>query len=163
MSCYTPLTVKGFIDELNKWMNTRVKSLPKYGQPFYSQGGWEGWIQVELAMWLTAKGYDVMREERIYDNKYYRADLVINPNIPNATTIAIEIKCQSIYSNINTFLKSATNDINKLESLDDSWNAIILCFIASESAKKRKLGNYRIFTIDTNNLSCMYTIIKERL
>lgn len=45
---------------LNEWADLRFACLPDFSLPFFSQGGWEGWIQVEWAMFFTSRDYDVV-------------------------------------------------------------------------------------------------------
>ena len=63
-----PIDLNGLIVGLSIWENQRFSQLPDYALPFFSQGGWEGWLQVELAMFFTGYGYDVVREQNPYDN-----------------------------------------------------------------------------------------------
>ena len=122
-----PLLVNDFQLELNEWCANRFATIPDYGLPFFQQGGWEGWLQVELAMFLTAKGYDVVREDKIY-NANKRADLVLNGNCADTyhPIIAVEIKCQSIYIDNANFCNLISEDINKLNSLPDGFRGVML-------------------------------------
>ena len=129
MSCYTPLTVDSFIKEVQAWMNKRIYSTNEVQSGLLAQGGWECWVQVELAMWLINRGYDVVRESKIYWNNYLRADLVVNSNIKDAKKIAIEIKCETIYSQEYLQLKKYYADIDKLNKLDNSYSALMLVFV----------------------------------
>ena len=129
MSCYRSLTVESFITEVKQWMNKRIYSTNEVQSGLLAQGGWECWVQVELAIWLINRGYDVVREGKIYQNSYQRADLVLNTNITGVNKIAVEIKCESIYSNVYVNLNKYFLDIDKLNSLDNSYNALVLVFV----------------------------------
>ncbi|MEQ3146772.1 hypothetical protein [Phocaeicola coprocola] len=148
------LTNQQLLQEIATWMNSRVATLPEFGQPFFSQGGWEGWVQVELAMYLTSRGYDVMREDRIYGNSF-RADLVVNPNIVEFRNIAVEIKCQSMYRSIDSQLPLYDNDIERLLSLGLNWNGIMLIFVV-EPILMNKLLSLGYMSYVTRNLTLCY-------
>ena len=141
MSCYTPLTVDSFIKEVQAWMNKRIYSTYEVNSGLLAQGGWECWVQVELAMWLINRGYDVVRESKIYRNNYLRADLVVNSNIKDVKKIAIEIKCETIYSQEYTELKKYSTDIDKLNSLDNSYSALMLVFVLEPTLYSLLLKN----------------------
>lgn len=118
--------------ELKNWIEIRFAQIPDYGLPFFSQGGWEGWLQVELAMYLTSKGYDVIRESRIYDNTNFRADLVLNTILNTNRIIGVEIKCQSIYLQPCEVIKKIEEDILKLKELGNVWNGLIIVAVVSD-------------------------------
>lgn len=132
MSCYTQLTVDSFIKEVQAWMDKRIYSTNEVQSGLLAQGGWECWVQVELAIWLINRGYDVVREGKIYQNSYQRADLVLNTNITGVKKIAVEIKCESIYSQKYLQLKTYYEDINKLNTLDNSYSALMLVFVLEQ-------------------------------
>lgn len=151
----TGLTNQQLLQEIINWMYSRVARLPDYGQPFFSQGGWEGWIQVELAMYLTSRDYDVVRESRIYNMNNYRADLVVNSNINGVKNIAVEIKCQSIYSQQYLQLNTYEHDIQRLKLLGTDWNAIMLIFVVEPNLSDLLSRNgYAYFT--TPNMTLCY-------
>ena len=124
------LSMTGLKVELENWHRERFEGIDSNFMPYFSKGGWEGWLQVEWAMYLNSQDYDVLREEPIYNNNQ-RADLVINKNIPRGdnqvfNNIAIEIKCQSIYNSQDQFLESVKSDINKLEELRYYWSKLMV-------------------------------------
>lgn len=132
MSCYRSLTVESFITEVKQWMYKRIYSTNEVQSGLLAQGGWERWVQVELATWLINRGYDVVRESKIYRKNYLRADLVVNSNITDTQKIAVEIKCESIYSQEYLQLKKYYADINKLKTLDNSYSALMLVFVLEQ-------------------------------
>lgn len=104
---------------------------------FFLKGGWEGWTQVELTLFLLDRGYDVLREEAIYVNRNERVDFLINSTFPlydNIAPIAIELKCQrAIASSENSFIESVQADIKKLQTLDKKrYYRIILALVVTQ-------------------------------
>lgn len=96
---------------LQMWCNSRLSNIPAHALPFFSKGGWEGWTQVELAMYFTSYGYDVTREVPCYNGSYLRADLVFNRTINQKEEIVVELKCQSVYTPITELI---SKDVQKL-------------------------------------------------
>ena len=67
---------------------------------FAMKGGWEGWLQVELGLYLAKQQYilGVDREKHVFDNANQKADLYITSNPPAGPhKIVIELKCESQY------------------------------------------------------------------
>ena len=67
---------------------------------FKQKGGWEGWLQVQLAFMLTEKFIDrnVFRETPLYDGSYEKDDITVEKTSDASTrTHVLEIKCESIY------------------------------------------------------------------
>ncbi|KAE9390654.1 hypothetical protein BT96DRAFT_1024443 [Gymnopus androsaceus JB14] len=60
------------------------------------QGGWEGWAQVELALFFQKQkdfeGATISREDHVYEGTLRRDDLLIKK--PSFTTM-VELKCES--------------------------------------------------------------------
>ena len=159
-----PLLVNDFQLELNEWCANRFATIPDYGQPFFQQGGWEGWLQVELAMFLTAKGYDVVREDKIY-NANKRADLVLNENCATVyrPIIAVEIKCQSIYINSDDFYKLICDDIEKMKSLPDGIRGVMLVGVVdSEFANYLAEEGFQCYAFINNAIALFYKVIDHR-
>lgn len=122
-----PITLDELLSKINDWCNEIFSDIPDEALPFFSSGGWEGWLQVELAMRLTWEGYDVVRESQIYDNGK-KADIVFNDNCSdtNHPRIVVEIKCQSIYKDINSFSGLISKDIDKLSGLPNDYVRLML-------------------------------------
>ena len=126
------ITMTNLKTELKNWIEEKFSLIPDYGLPFFSLGGWEGWLQVEFAMHLTNNGYDVIRESRIYGNTRYRADLVLNETLNKNRIIGVEIKCQSIYLQPVDIIKMIEEDYNKLRTLGNVWNGLIIVAVISK-------------------------------
>lgn len=150
--------------EVKQWMDKRIYSTNEVQSGLLAQGGWECWVQVELAIWLINRGYDVVRESKIYPNKYLRADLVVNSNIKDTQKIAIEIKCESIYSQGYLQLKKYYTDINKLKTLDNSYSALMLVFVLEPTLYSILLndgfGWYNIVNSQYSPMALCYKQIK---
>lgn len=56
------------------------------------RGGWEGWAQVELALFLSACGYVVEREANIFADANRRIDLLIGWQ---GQFLGLEVKCET--------------------------------------------------------------------
>lgn len=159
------LSEKSLISEIVLWMRTRVA--PLNVQPYYSKGGWEGWVQVELAMWLTSRGYNVIRENRIYDYNYYRADLIINENVNPNNLIVIEIKCQSVLSTEKHVIEGFCNDVNRLESLiANNMNPYMFIFVIDQGlanilSRNYKYSEYDCYSSTEENSICMKFMYKK--
>lgn len=155
------ITINTFRSEIKDWLDMRFSKLPDFSLPFFSQGGWEGWLQVEWAMFFTMRDYDVMREFHAYDQKNFRADLVFNNNILNHPNIVIEIKCQSIYVNYQSFYNSILNDEHKLSLLSDGQRCAMFVVVVEPSLfTQLKHAGYNELPIVQNNIRIMYRVIK---
>ena len=60
---------------------------------YFMKGGWEGWFQVELALFLEEHGYIVEREAHVFIAPRETADLVVTSCQVICTII--ELKCES--------------------------------------------------------------------
>ena len=154
------IDLNGVIVGLSTWENQRFSQLPDYALPFFSQGGWEGWLQVEWAMFFTGYGYDIVREQNSYGTRL-RADLVFNKQIPGSTEIIAEIKCESIYITTDNFCKLIQADEEKLASLVGRNNGIMLVAV-TEPVLERTLYHQGYQTVPStqNNIRIMYKIVK---
>lgn len=158
-----PITINELESLISDWAVMKKSQMTELGLPFYSQGGWEGWVQVELAMYLTSNGYDVIREDRIYQGQEYRADLVINSNCADATyhpPIAIEIKCQSIYLTEAALYGAIETDEMKLANLVDC-RKLMLVFTADQRTIDflQNQKNYKRLKVPNCFFAIMYKIL----
>ncbi|MBN2942138.1 MAG: hypothetical protein JTJ18_08865 [Streptococcus sp.] len=150
---------------LNEWADLRFACLPDFSLPFFSQGGWEGWIQVEWAMFFTSRDYDVVRELKAYDGHLLKADLVFNKNIPKANPsvmdIVVEIKCQSVYVTQNAFYQSISDDVAKLSMLGHNQRGIMVVVVFEQNLlnKLRSEGYYQIPLVQ-KNICIMYKAVR---
>ena len=155
------MDLKSLVAGIGLWENERLSRLPADTLPFFSQGGWEGWLQVELAMFFTGACFDVVREQRAYnDNR--RADLVFNNHIPEVTDMVVEIKCESIYvETVEDFCWKVQVDEYKLSTLPEGKCGIMLVG-ATEQALADKLiqANYTLIPTAQNNMHIYYKVIK---
>lgn len=157
-----PITIKTFCSLLGDWVSSKAIQINNYVQPFYSQGGWEGWVQVELAMLLTESSYDVIRERAIYNNSGQRADLVINSTCSNASypPIVVEIKCQSIFLTDDDFYKAICADEQKLKNLPVKYKKLMIVFVVDQGIYDRLLkSDY----YDVKNGNSNFTVLSKIL
>jgi hypothetical protein len=86
------------IEKIATWASHETRIPAIYTQ----QGGWEGWLQVELAFLIPSKmGGSASREQHIYDPAVLgdqRVDLLWKPLMPGRPDwqFGIELKCQSL-------------------------------------------------------------------
>lgn len=67
---------------------------------FNMKGGWEGWLQVELGLWLQQNGFEVKREERVFKNPLQAADMIVtsrNPQGGDPVHTIVELKCEGLF------------------------------------------------------------------
>ncbi|KAL0067751.1 hypothetical protein AAF712_005191 [Marasmius tenuissimus] len=90
----------GMIHDIVEWGN---KNGAKIAEAYSFNGGWEGWVQVELAMAMKKAfshdfpgyGITVTREDVVYDNKQ-RSDLLISTSKAGQHfTNMLELKCET--------------------------------------------------------------------
>ena len=79
-----------------------------------TNGGWEGWAQVEVALWWSAQqGVEIIREEKLWnDNR--KADLIIKRD---STASVVELKCKTLAEEGGAFAGHLRDDYDKLNSL----------------------------------------------
>ena len=151
---------------IQTWIDQR---LTPNSIPFLSQGGWESWVQVELAMFCTVNEVDVQREQKIYGDNSSKVDLLfndtlipINENLTsnNRKRIAVEIKCQSVYYNEQTFFNAVKNDIRKLRNLDTNvYDKCMLLFIIDEGAYNHFIKqNFKLIHQNNNVAALIITL-----
>ncbi|MGM9733968.1 MAG: hypothetical protein ACI3YT_07610 [Prevotella sp.] len=154
------ITFNSIRTELRDWIDNRLSPLPNFGLPFFSHGGWEGWLQVEWAMFFTANDYDVIRESYVYDGAL-RADLVFNSTIQRGQEIILEIKCQSIYVKTDVLYKSIIEDENKLRGLNNGQKGVMCVVVVSQElySKLQENGYSEIYSRN-KEMALMYKIVK---
>ncbi|KAL9034402.1 MAG: hypothetical protein Q9180_005427 [Flavoplaca navasiana] len=107
----------------------KIKSAPR------TRGGWERWVQMDLCLTLKSAGYDVKCEEKCFEDKRLRCDLLIHHPPPSdserpksdryllpASTHSpiceyydvVELKCQLMDESIEEFYTRFKKDIKKL-------------------------------------------------
>lgn len=148
---------------LERWENEHLSRLPANTLPFFSQGGWEGWLQVELATFFLEAQYDVVREQKAYDNSK-KADLVFNTLTAQSPEIVVEIKCESIYiEKVDAFLSKIHEDERKLSTLPEHKYGIMLVGVTEKEAEDKLIIEEGYFLIPTvqNNMHLLYKVIKD--
>lgn len=143
------------------WENERLVRLPAEKLPFFSQGGWEGWLQVELAMYFTGANYNVVREQHAYnDNR--RADLVFNNQIPGVADIVVEIKCESInVEKAEDFCWKVLVDEFKLSTLPNGKCGLMLVGATEPELEKELVGaGYTLVPTIQHNMHIYFKVIK---
>lgn len=80
-------------------------------------GGWERWLQLEIACYLNeeyARNYDLALEtSEPYDDPALRADLYLTAKYGARTSTVVELKCQIAGSRIEQFVQLVEGDIQK--------------------------------------------------
>ena len=63
---------------------------------FRMKGGWEAWLQVELALWLEeqADTASIVREQHVYSDSSLAVDLLVKTT--SGTRSMFELKCESV-------------------------------------------------------------------
>lgn len=112
---------------LCQWVEARsLETLP------FVRGGWEDWIQVDLAAFLLKKDalMDVVREQFVFTYPRWRCDLLFNGNRGIAGNYGIvEIKAQSV-GNGATTVAGMQADLAKVmlhlgAAYRDGWQAVV--------------------------------------
>ncbi|KAL8976115.1 MAG: hypothetical protein Q9205_007817, partial [Flavoplaca limonia] len=119
------------VQAVHDWIQNhpKIKSAPR------TRGGWERWVQMDLCLTLKSAGYDVKCEEKCFEDKRLRCDLLIHHPSPSdsqrpksdryllpASTHSpiceyydvIELKCQLMEESIEEFYTRFKKDIKKL-------------------------------------------------
>jgi hypothetical protein len=116
------VTIKDFTQVITGYIQAQPDRIVS---AFASRGGWEKWLQAELAAVLvnTDHTYDFSREERVYQNANQTVDFLFNgpgKDNPNArvdgNTMLIELKCESLYSQAKDLEAMMDDDANKLRT-----------------------------------------------
>lgn len=98
---------------IEKAMNAKSSDI----EAAYSlKGGWEGWAQVELALYLqkVLSGSTIEREMAVYAGNTQLADLVITGETINPeNTAIIELKCRN--SGHANFARTVKDDLKKIK------------------------------------------------
>jgi hypothetical protein len=105
------LTARDFTRQLPRLL-LDILSKVDLGTVSQLKGGWEGWLQVELAMAAIQVSFDASREANPYETAGLRADLqLVRKNID----VIVEMKCQSVGQ--KNFENLVLKDIMKLQTL----------------------------------------------
>lgn len=134
---------------------------------FNMKGGWEGWLQVELALCLEGNpsllGFSsvetVEREQHVYNNDRDAVDLLVGTShaVPNRPTTRtrhmIELKCESV--NQDCRLNSSNQVVvrNAYRGLN-STGQLIPAF-----AKRMEVEAGRMNSVTAHYRPCQYTVI----
>ncbi|KIK55835.1 hypothetical protein GYMLUDRAFT_87501 [Collybiopsis luxurians FD-317 M1] len=119
MSELTPTS--GLLNTIADWANANASKL---GEAYQLKGGWEGWTQVELALYLKrAYGQQfpgsvvtVTREDKVYNGTNERSDLLLTTRTGGRLfTNMIELKCESI-ANSAAFPGEVAADCTKIDT-----------------------------------------------
>lgn len=102
---------------------------------FMTHGGWEGWLQVELALHLVATmgiNVCVQREvSKVYGGSGEAADIVVNAG--TGRPYVVELKCQGVNRKQAEFLALVKKDIVKVRKLaPTSYRAIAVAILMTD-------------------------------
>ncbi|KAK6337087.1 hypothetical protein TWF718_009873 [Orbilia javanica] len=93
------------------------------------KGGWEGWLQVELACCLPdyfQGGGGTIFVDREIEMKDSKADVRVDLEVSSGgTEFLVELKCQS-FSNSANFLSGLTGDVTKIRNYNEQNNGKFL-------------------------------------
>ena len=99
-----------------------------------SKGGWEGWLQCQLWLYLTIEKDVLVEREVSYPDSNTRCDLVIEDD---GDQLWIEIKAYGIFreSRINSFLDGVALDISKLEDRPAGTTGLVTVVVPNAIAE----------------------------
>ncbi|KIK65913.1 hypothetical protein GYMLUDRAFT_239592 [Collybiopsis luxurians FD-317 M1] len=104
----------GLIDDIKTWAE---KNIIKIQTAQALKGGWEGWAQVELALYLNSQPHQKADREGAYEGSGQRWDLRTQPTKTGdtaRTTNFIELKCQRSSETIASLVTRVQKDVNKM-------------------------------------------------
>jgi len=105
------------IDMIGTWAELRKEDIHKI---YEQKGGWEGWMQVELALYLASNypHINVRREENVYSNNpKLRADILFKKRMGWEI---VELKCESLFQDLEGFTRFASTFKNDLIKVHDA-------------------------------------------
>ncbi|MDT0608021.1 hypothetical protein [Croceitalea rosinachiae] len=108
------------------------------------KGGWEGWFQVELAMYMLTylkfKG-SFSREQTYYPNSGSNYDMMVEPN--RGTKIYFEIKTQKGLNDSTTAYR-LEKDIDKLLRLESSFKMknVFVAFAITKLSNQKEYDEF---------------------
>lgn len=81
------------VSQIHQWARSKRAEI---GRAFSMKGGWEAWLQVELAFYLEDKygPGSVVREQHVYSDGSLAVDLFVTT--PDGTRSLFELKCESV-------------------------------------------------------------------
>ncbi|OBT54824.1 hypothetical protein VE04_05699 [Pseudogymnoascus sp. 24MN13] len=114
-----------------------IPMYPTLRQIYPQKGGWEGWMQVNIALGLTQGFPDTKtyREQSVWDGSNERVDLLLLCD--GEPTQIVELKCESFYQDngsgtFKTFVRAMKKDVAKIVVNGDALNPLYkpaLCFV----------------------------------
>ncbi|KAJ4490752.1 hypothetical protein J3R30DRAFT_131739 [Lentinula aciculospora] len=113
------------MEKILEWANDVVNA-EKIEKAYNQKGGWEGWVQVELAMYLQkvlgGQGIaTILREQNVYNGNSQKCDFLIKTQKENGEyfTNMFELKCESS-GNAGKFRTEVRDDCTKIAN--GVWN-----------------------------------------
>ncbi|KAG7086880.1 hypothetical protein E1B28_002800 [Marasmius oreades] len=87
-------TRNGIMNEIVRWGNANGD---KISEAYGFIGGWEGWVQVELAIAFKKAfpGITISREDAVYQGNNQRSDILFTTRNPTLFTNMLELKCET--------------------------------------------------------------------
>lgn len=106
-----------------------IPMYPSLRQIYLQKGGWEGWMQVNIALALT-QGFPntkTYREQSVWDGSNERVDLLLLS--AGEPTQIVELKCESFYQDngpgtFKTFVRAMKKDIAKIVVNGEALNPL---------------------------------------
>lgn len=146
-----------FATGVTQWCEQRS---PFFRDLWVLHGGWEAWIQADLAAFLLKKNttYDILREQSVYQNNRQKVDWLFNDSGMEIQKILIELKAQS-FRNAQNFIPGMQSDIDKLrennvkfEYLNSQKGAMGIYF--DNDARNWMLENNFVEVFNNNDVGC---------
>ncbi|KAG7087364.1 hypothetical protein E1B28_013337 [Marasmius oreades] len=119
-------TATPMLDAIIEWgKDNHIKD--RIWRAHQQRGGWEGWVQVELAIYLgeffkntlfPGREIKVTREEYTYGETQQRSDILFTTIRENGTVFynAIELKCETLNTGKAGFRLEVKNDCTKVDN-----------------------------------------------
>lgn len=135
--------IQEVITHLNNFINTKL-GVESNSTKYALKGGWEGWVQVELAEYLNRINLKNLneREQAVYTNARQRSDLVLNTG---HHTYIFEMKCESIMQtdtdgNRNKWVQALQADLTKLRNTNVQGATGLLLLVIVTPEMQNKIG-----------------------
>ncbi|KAK1224580.1 hypothetical protein PQX77_012518 [Marasmius sp. AFHP31] len=123
MESTTTTTKNPMFEQIIRFMNEEDTAW-KIEQAYEQRGGWEGWLQVELAIYLKKVfehdlfpgcTVNVTREDYIYGESSMRSDILLKTTVNGRTFYnALELKCET-YLGGSSFRRKVKDDCEKID------------------------------------------------
>lgn len=148
------LQFKTIVGWIMGWIQSVSAEIPSV---VCSQGGWEGWAQVEIHKYLIKHELPgnpaIHREQPIYNKQQSTVDFRIDTG---SQRICIELKCESLFHSANqgrvtmdhTFYQEVQADViklktdRKMEYVNEPAMVLALCFSDEASTPMKSLAEY---------------------